>query len=248
MGQSVSSVAFTFVGEDEPHATRRKDILRKYPQMRELYGPDIRLLYSVMLLLALQFTMAAFAPSLPTWAFFLLAYSIGGTVTHALSLANHELSHNLCFQTPLFNELLGLIANLGHGVPSAITFKRYHLEHHYYQGHDGVDTDIPTELEGRLVNSMPRKIIWCFLQPLFYALRPPAVKPMSPKPMEIINFITTLAFDALVVKYFGGWSLAFLVCSTLLGMGLHPVAGHFIAEHYQVIHFQKSITITSILT
>ena len=57
------------------------------------------------------------------------------------------------------------------GIPAAIQFKRYHLEHHKYQGEDHVDVDIPTELEGRLFQSRPGKLLWMFLQPAFYALR-----------------------------------------------------------------------------
>jgi len=232
---------------DEPHHTRRKEILQKHPEMRELFGPDIRLLYCVLGLVGLQLFIASKASQLPNWAFWLLAYVVGGTANHALSLANHELSHNLCFRTPIFNEFLGLFANLAHGVPSAITFKRYHLEHHHFQGVDGVDTDIPTEWEGRVFNNTGRKIVWCLLQPLFYAIRPICVKPLSPKPMELLNFALTFWFDYLLVRQYGVWSLAYLIMSTLLGMGLHPVAGHFIAEHYQFILGQETYSYYGIL-
>ena len=115
MGQTVSTTAFTYVGGDEPHRARRKEILQKYPQIRDLYGPDIRLLYCVLFLVALQFGLAMYASKMSSLVFFLLAYVIGGTATHALSLANHELSHNLCFETPILNELLGILANCGQG-------------------------------------------------------------------------------------------------------------------------------------
>jgi len=39
-------------------------------------------------------------------------------------------------------------------------------------------------------------------------------------------------FNAVILWTFGTRSLAYLVCGTLLAMGLHPVAGHFISEHY----------------
>ena len=133
------------------------------------------------------------------------------------------------------------------GLPSAITFKRYHLEHHYYQGTDGVDTDIPSELEGRIFNTTFKKVIWCLLQPLFYALRPMCIKPLTPKPMELLNAFVVFTSDYLLWKYFGGWSVGFLIISTLLGMGLHPVAGHFIAEHYQFILGQETYSYYGIL-
>jgi sphingolipid delta-4 desaturase len=46
------------------------------------------------------------------------------------------------------------------------------------------------------------------------------------------NTTIQLLFDALVWYMFGGKVLAYMVIGTLLAMGLHPVAGHFISEHY----------------
>jgi len=232
MGQTVSRKDFLRVGTDEPHATRRKLILEKYPQIKELYGPDSRTFPIVMAMVALQLGCAVISPHLSWFQFVALAYLIGGTITHALSLANHELSHNLCFHTPIYNELLAMVANFAQGMPSCITFKKYHLEHHYFQGVEGVDTDIPTPIEGWFFNNTLKKIVWAFLQPLFYALRPMMVKPKTPCLMEIINFVTCISFDLMLVYFIGWCAVGYLLLSTVLGMGLHPVAGHFIAEHY----------------
>lgn len=40
MGSSISRREFTYSYSDEPHATRRKLILQKYPQIKELMGVD----------------------------------------------------------------------------------------------------------------------------------------------------------------------------------------------------------------
>lgn len=40
MGASNSRNEFTFASSDEPHATRRKLILQKYPQVKKLMGVD----------------------------------------------------------------------------------------------------------------------------------------------------------------------------------------------------------------
>lgn len=77
------------------------------------------------------------------------------------------------------------------------------------------------------------------LQPLFYALRPVFTKPLTPIALEVVNFAVVLLFDYAMWVNFTGWSVAYLVVSTLLGMGVHPVAGHFIAEHYQFIQGQE---------
>jgi sphingolipid delta-4 desaturase len=232
MGQQVSSTSFTRVGTDEPHHSRRKAILAKHPEILDLYGPDIRLLPMIVALIAAQLSLAVYATKLDGFAWFFLCWSVGGTITHWLSLGNHELAHNLCFKKTLYNEVLGMVANCAQGLPSSITFKKYHLVHHYSQGVDEVDVDIPTYWEGEFFNTTIKKVLWVILQPAFYALRPLFV---SPKPLcwkAALNAVTTFGFDAWFAYMFGMKALMFNIAGTLLGMGIHPVAGHFISEHY----------------
>ena len=47
-----------------------------------------------------------------------------------------------------------------------------------------------------------------------------------------MNIGVVVAFDALVLYFFGIKSLAYLLCGNIFGGGLHPMAGHLIAEHY----------------
>jgi len=189
--------------------------------------------------------LAADKLSLPL--FILCAWFLGGTITHALSLANHELAHNLGFHTTMFNEMLGMVANCAQGMPSCITFKKYHLEHHYYQGLEGTDTDIPSELEGKLVTTIPRKLVWVLLQPFCYAFRPMLECPKPMRPMEWINLAVTVMFDLWFAYKFGLKAVVYNLLSLVLGMGLHPVAGHFIAEHYQFFKDQETYSYYGIL-
>mmetsp|Transcript_1975 Transcript_1975/g.4877 ORF Transcript_1975/g.4877 Transcript_1975/m.4877 type:complete len:339 (-) Transcript_1975:249-1265(-) len=243
MGATTSRTEFDRVGTDEPHKSRRSEILKKYPQIKELYGPDIRILPVVLGLVTAQVSMAVYAATAlhaEPWKFVLLAYSLGGLLTHWMSLGNHELSHNLCFKKTLYNELLGMLANCAQGLPSAVTFKRYHLEHHYSQGVDIIDVDVPTDFEGRFFNTTAKKVLWVLLQPVFYAIRPLVVNPKPPCWKEAMNFVTTISFD-LALWYFVNWRApVFNIISTLLGMGLHPVAGHFISEHYVFVPGQET--------
>jgi len=240
MGATVTKTEFSLVGTDEPHASRRKEILAKYPHIRQLYGPDIRLALWVSILISIQLFFAIASVNFTILEYLISAYIVGGTITHALSLANHELAHNLGFREPLYNELLAMLANFAQGLPSCITFKKYHLEHHYYQGVDTIDTDVPTAFEGKIFNTTPRKLVWAFLQPAFYAVRPMMVNPKPLSSMELLNLFLTVAFDLWLARAFGWAALGYNISSTLLGMGLHPCAGHFIAEHYEFTKGQET--------
>lgn len=222
---------FVYRGKSCPHAARRREILAKYPEIEDLYGHDFRLVVWSAILVAIQVAAAIKAPTMSWPAFCLTAYFVGGTCSHALSLAGHEASHNLGFKKPLYNELLAIFCNLGQGVASGITFKRYHMEHHMYQGSD-IDTDVPSSWEAHFFTTTPRKLIWLFLQLFFYALRPLLVNPKPLTKMEMINNVVVYGWDLFLVHNFGIWSALYFLFSLWCGMSFHPVAGHFISEHY----------------
>jgi len=225
---------FSWSDADEPHVTRRRLILEAHPEMKDLFGPEIKTFPMTIAVVVLQFVMAYCMRDSPFGLLFLLAYAIGGTANHTLQLANHELSHNLCFQTETFNRLLGIVANLPTGVPSSVQFRKYHMEHHQYQGVDGMDTDVPTPWEVRFFNNVAlKKLTWVLLQAFAYGIRPLFVKPKAIGLWENLNLIAVMSSNVAVV-YFWGWrSFAYLIIGTFLGLGLHPAAGHFIAEHYE---------------
>jgi sphingolipid delta-4 desaturase len=234
---------FTWIETDEPHATRRRQMLKKYGTKitnlfvkEPLTFPLVVLLFSIQMLAL--YCVHTYQLSWPIT--FLIAYVVGGTFSHSLQLAVHELSHNLCFESLVGNRLLAIFANLATGLPSAVTFTRYHMEHHQYQGVDGIDVDIPTDAEVKFFTNSAKKVLWLFLQPLFYAFRPMVVKPKQPTPWEGVNWVCQIAFDLLIIYLTGVKGLLYLVSSALLGLGLHPCAGHFIAEHYQFVKGQET--------
>lgn len=234
MGQHVTKTDFEWAYTDEPHASRRKEILEKYPQIKKLFGSDPNFKYVASFMVFLQF-VALYVLRDASWTTLLIAaYCYGGVINHSLALAVHEISHNLAFghARPMYNRIFGFFCNLPLGVPMSISFKKYHLEHHRYQGDEVIDTDLPTLLEAKLFSTTFGKFLWVCLQPFFYIFRPLIVNPKPPTMLEFVNLVIQLIFDAIVV-YLCGWRmLAYLIIGTLLAMGLHPVAGHFISEHY----------------
>jgi sphingolipid delta-4 desaturase len=226
------SSGFTFSDQPEPHARRRREMLERHPEISALYGPCPRTKYVCTVLVAVQLATAYALRDAPWWLIVLVAYSFGGVLSQALLLAIHELSHNLAFKRPWQNRWFAVFINLPIGVPVAETFRYYHLLHHHQQGVEGVDTDLPTELEARFARGRLRKALWLAFQGFAYALRPLLVHPKKPSAGELVNFAVQLAFSAAVGYFWGLKALAYLPLSALIVMGLHPVAGHYISEHY----------------
>jgi len=192
--------------------------------------------YIVLVVVILQLTVACLLRHTHplSWKFLVAAYIIGGTANHNLFLAIHEITHNLAFKGVKANKALAIIANLPIGVPYAISFKGYHLEHHKYLGEDGIDVDLPTRLELLCLNNVLGKVFFCTFQIIFYALRPGFVRSQKPTYWHLIGIATQLSFDFLLATFIPGGRHMFIyfIMSSFWAGSLHPLAGHFIAEHY----------------
>ncbi|KAJ1566229.1 hypothetical protein HK405_010660, partial [Cladochytrium tenue] len=237
---------FFWLSTDEPHAIRRRQMLKKYPQIRSLMRHEPLTAVLVSAEVALQFALAYLFRNpawLSTWTFWVTAYIVGGTVTCSLLLSVHEITHFLAFRGFLANKILACVANLPVVLPFCVDFKRYHMDHHRFQGVDGVDGDLPTALEGRLLNSRLGKLFFCTFQILFYAIRPKMVATAKTYRMPrtasewifswyALNYTVQFAVMGLVLRYWGLTSILYLAASVLLGGSLHPMAGHYLAEHY----------------
>lgn len=114
-----SQFDFEWDSAPEPHASRRAQILAKYgDRVRTLYGPDNFVVVKVVLSLGIQLAIASVAKELPLWAFIAVAYTIGGVLNHGLTLAMHEVSHNLAFRSFSANRGFGIFTNLALGIPA----------------------------------------------------------------------------------------------------------------------------------
>jgi sphingolipid delta-4 desaturase len=228
--------------DDEPHATRRTDILKKHPEIRKLMFHEWRTKYIVAATVLLQIAMARISLQWGWASFIVLVYVVGATAQHSLFLAIHELSHNLGAKSSGGNKWIGMMANLPIFIPYSITFKPYHMDHHRNQGIDDKDTDIPTYLEGFLitrtatgyVDHCMRKAIFMFFQIFGYALRPCILKPgLTPFDRWMAcNWAVQFSFDGLMIAWLGPSAAWYFLFSTFFAGSIHPTAGHFIAEHY----------------
>lgn len=223
---------FYWVEEREPHFDRRKAILKEHPEVKKLFGADPKLKYVTVGLVLVQLTIALFIHHLSWLPFLLVTYIIGSTIASALFLAVHEITHYLAFKSKRNNNILALIANLPIVFPYAMSFQVYHALHHWDQGKDGIDVDIPTPTEANTFRGFIGKLIWFLNQIFAYAFRPIFVKPIKLTKWQIYNIIFQVAAMAIFLP-FAGWSgLLYLLLSLLFAGSIHPTAGHFISEHY----------------
>ncbi|XP_068135779.1 sphingolipid delta(4)-desaturase DES1 [Hyperolius riggenbachi] len=237
MGNRVAREDFEWVYTDQPHADRRKEILAKYPEIKRLMKPDNNLIWIVSMMVFTQFVAFYLVKDLEwKWLVF-WTYAFGSCISHSMTLAIHEISHNSAFgnSKPMWNRVFGMFANLPLGLPYSISFKRYHMDHHRYLGGDGIDVDIPTDFEGWFFCTPLRKLVWIILQPLFYTIRPVCINPKPVSKLELINLVVQFSFDAVVYHYLGGKTVFYMLVGSILGLGLHPISGHFIAEHYMFL-------------
>ncbi len=163
---------FIFSHASEPHRVRTKKILQHHPEIRELIGKNPYTIFAIAGLVLFQVTLAALVAHQPWWLVTAAAYVLGAFANHALFVMIHECAHHLVFRGKTGNRLAGMFANLPQIFPNAISFERYHIKHHSFQGVHELDGDLPNHWEARLINNyFIGKIVWLLLYPFFQLFR-----------------------------------------------------------------------------
>lgn len=229
---------FLWTYHEEPHRTRRQQIIKAHPQVTKLCGHEPLTKYVVTAVVALQLCMAYLLRNTPwtSFKFLLSVYVVGATCNQNIFLAVHEISHNLAFKSARMNRWFAVFANTPIGLPYSAAFRPYHLEHHKYLGVDGTDTDLPTPLELLVLQNVLGKALFCTFQIFFYALRPTIVRAQKLTMLHLMNLVWNVCVvDVLVVRFMGWNALLYLLLSSFAAGSLHPCAGHFLSEHYNLV-------------
>ncbi len=98
-------------------------------------GHDTYMAKICLAMVAVQFITAYLLRNKPWATILIVGYCFGGVVNHSMTLAIHEIGHNLAYghAKPIWNRWIGFIGNCCIGVPISISFRRYHHDHHRYQ-------------------------------------------------------------------------------------------------------------------
>ena len=216
------------------HNLRRQLILETHPEVRELMGSEpltllVVLINTAAILSSVYLIRNQSIPVMLFWGYFYF-----GTLAHTQVLLIHELSHNLGHRLPWVNHLFLMIANLPIMYPMAESFRKYHLIHHRHISELSRDTDIPLSFEAKMVKTPVTKALWITLQPLIYGLRSLLFKSTTLTTFEMINALVTYAFALFWIHVLDsrGAVICFHLLGVLLSLGLHPLAAHFLHEHF----------------
>jgi len=219
------------------HDERRARIRNRYPEVRELYGPDSRTQLAILGVVGGHFAVARWlsGASLGPWLGATLV--IGPTLAHAIGVLIHEATHNLVAKGSTANKAWGLFLNLPLGAPAATEFRQQHRLHHRYLAEtdmeSGRDTQAPTWAEDAWVGTSPLRKFVSFTAGRFYWKGRPANKVPFDGWM-IANWVTAFGAITLVALTWGAAPTLYLLCSSLLAFGPHTFGARRLSEHLPV--------------
>ena len=229
-------------GERQIHVDRRTSILRDHPEVRDLFGNNPYTAFAAIGAVTLQTILAFWAAERSFPILLGLAFTVGAVLNHATFVLVHECVHQLVFRSRAANALLMLFSNLPFVVPTAGSFRKYHLHHHRNLGDEAWDADVPASWEARMVgNSSWRKAVWLLFFPLFYGLRPlnhPNIRLWDR--LTVANLVLQILYLGALLYLSGGYAILYLGLSSMFAIGMHPLGGRWFQEHFELTPGQES--------
>jgi len=239
---------FVVTDRPNPHTQRAKEIVKRHPEVRRHFGPYPLSGAYIASIVAFQIAFA-YQLRVAGWMWVIAcAYAIGAFASHALFVLIHEATHNLIVKGSVPNRLFGILCNVGQGFPSAMSFRTYHRLHHSHLDEYAYDADLAFDWEARWVGNSPlRKALWLFLFSAIEIVRPLRVERPYTDKWIIGNTVTIVASDALIWAICGPHGLVYVLLSTIVGIGLHPLGARWVQEHYTFHEGQETYSYYGVL-
>jgi len=234
---------YTRIDYRNPHAARARAILRAHPEVKALMGPEPWSFAAIVLVVVLQFGVAALLRDAPAWALVLAALTIGSVLVLALFEMLHACAHHNVFSSHGGSRFAAYVANLPVIWPAAESMLRYHKTHHRYLGEYERDVSIPRRWElslGRL--GALGKAVWLALYPYAYPIRVHFMQREGGlvDRFTLLNFGVQAVVAGAVLQTLGVRSLVYLALTFPLGFGLNVTNANTVTEHFLVRPGQDS--------
>ena len=202
--------------------------------MRKLIGKNPVTIFAILGLVSFQLVVCWLLADQSWWLVVGAAYMLGAFADHALFVMIHECAHRLIFKSPAANKLAGILANVPLIFPSSVSFEKYHIKHHSFQGVHELDGDLPNYWEAKLIdNYFIGKVIWLLFYPFFQLFRFSRMKEIKPFNKWVgLNWLVQIVAITGICLLFGTKGFSFLVLSFFFSVGLHPLGARWIQEHY----------------
>jgi len=219
------------------HAKRRRAILSKHPEIRELMRVDPSFKYVAFACAATQLLVAYLLRNEPLEFVIFMGIFVGTLYDCAITNSVHELIHELAIENnPLANKFLTGFVNLALFLPFAAGYHRSHRHHHAYLGTD-LDNKYPTMEEAlRYDQNLIGRLKYIFGHPLHGGPRWDRIAP-GDKPSQFIiwNERTVWLVDILMLIFWGYKSLvylflAFWINDTIFIQGSKNFVDHWVSE------------------
>lgn len=224
-----------------PHIERARAIVRQHPEVRRYFTHYPATGGWITALVVLQVAIAWRLRDAHWLWVIVTAYGVGAFASHALFVLIHEATHNLIVRGTVANRLFGILCNVGQGFPSAMSFRTYHLLHHFHLDEYDYDADLAFPREARWVGNSPlRKALWLLVFAATEIVRPLHVKRPFMDPWITFNGAVIILTNLLIWQLGGLHGLAYIGLSTVFGIGLHPVGARWIQEHYTFVEGQET--------
>jgi sphingolipid delta-4 desaturase len=218
-----------------PHPGRARQILAAHPEIRQLIGRRNPWTFAIIAgCVLLQVALAYFLRD-ARWVHILaVAYLVGAFASHTLFVCLHDAIHHLIFKTRRANLWAAVACNLPTVLPTALTFRHYHLKHHSHLGVPEMDADVPSRWEAKLIGSYSLgKSLWLFFFPVFQALRTIRLRDVKAYDRwTYTNIAVQIAFTGLIWGFMGERALGYLFASFWFSVGLHPLGARWVQEHW----------------
>ncbi|WNO08362.1 fatty acid desaturase [Teredinibacter sp. KSP-S5-2] len=240
---------FYLTQAQDPHIARRRAIRKRYPEIKQLIGPNPYSSLLIFFLVVLQFTIAWQLKNQSLLIILIVSYVIGAYISAALYALIHEASHKLVFKRATANKITALLANLPLVTVGAMPFFKFHKSHHLSFNDYRKDVGVPTHQEAKWVGNNPlRKIIWLAFFPLFQWRRT-AKHPLAKSGIDkwmLVNIFTQTLANAAVIYFLGIWSFIYLFLCITWSFGLHPLGTRVVQEHFVVQEDQETNNYTGL--